>query len=101
MSDSNDEAPKSAIELAMERLRRKDAEAGTTGPALTDEQKSEIAEVRQVYAARLAQAEILHASQLATTWEPEARQKLDAEYRHEVSRLNDDRERKIEAIRAR
>lgn len=96
-----DDAPKSAIELAMERLRRKDAEAGAADRPLTDEQKNEIAEVRQVYAARLAQAEILHKSQLATTWEPEARQKVEAEYRRDVSRLNDERERKVEAIRAR
>lgn len=96
-----DEAPKSAIELAMERLRRKDVEAGTEERALSDAQKAEIADVRQVYAARLAQAEILHNSALVTTFEPEARQKAEAEYRRDVSRLNDERDRKIEAIRAR
>lgn len=101
MTEPKDEAPKSAIELAMERLRRKDADAGTTDRALTDDQKREIADVRQVFGAKLAQAEILHASQLSTTWEPEARQKLEAEYRRDIARLNEDRDRKIEAIRTR
>jgi hypothetical protein len=96
-----DDEPKSAIELAMERLRQKDAAAGTTERALTDEQKAEIADVRQVYAARLAQAEILHKSTLATTFDPEARQKIEAEYRHDMGRLNDERDRKIEEIRSR
>lgn len=96
-----DEAPKSAIELAMERLRQKDAAAGTPERTLTDAQRAEIAEVRQVYAARLAQAEILHKSALATTWDPEERQKVEAEYRRDVERLNDERDRKLEAIRSR
>jgi hypothetical protein len=94
-----DEAPKSAIELAMERLRRKDEQAGTSEQALTDAQKAGIAEARQVHAARLAQTEILHKSRMATVWEPDERQKLEDEYRRDVARLNDDRDRKIDAIR--
>ena len=94
-----DESPKSAIELAMERLRRRDEEAGTTERALSDDQKARIAEARQVHGARLAQTEILHQSRMAGVWEPEERQKLEAEYRRDVARLNDDRDRKIESIR--
>jgi hypothetical protein len=94
-----DDAPKSAIELAMERLRRQDAEAGTSERPLTDAQKTAIAEERQVFAAKIAQAEILHKSRLATTWEPEARAKLEEEYRRELQRTHDERDRKIEAIR--
>ncbi len=94
-----EDAPKSAFELAMERLRRKDAETGTSERSLTDAQKSAIAEVRQVYAARLAQAEILHKSRLATTWEPEERGKLEEEYRRDLQRTHEERERKLEAIR--
>src|SRR3982751_1874119 len=58
-----DGVPKSAYELAMERLRKKDADAGIVSKPLTDEQKAEIAEIRRTYSARLAQAEILHNSQ--------------------------------------
>ena len=46
---------KSAYELAMERLKKKDADEGVSERALTDEQKQEIAEIRTTYGARLAQ----------------------------------------------
>ena len=52
-------APKTAYELAMERLRQKDAEAGIVQESLTDEQKGEIAEVRRVAEARTAELKIL------------------------------------------
>jgi hypothetical protein len=95
----SDEAPKSAYELAMERLRRKDVEAGVEERAVTDEQKAEIAEVKRVYSARIAEAEILYKSRLLTTIEPEQRQKLDDEHRRDLSRLQEDRERKLAKIR--
>ena len=95
----SDEAPKSALELAMERLRRKDVEDGVVEKTLTAEQKAEIAEVRQVYAAKVAQEEILFKSKLATTWEPEERMKLEEGYRRDLQRLSEDRDRKIEKLR--
>lgn len=95
----SDDAPKSALELAMERLRRKDAEAGIDERLLSAEQKAEIGEIRKVYAARVAQAEILHQSTTLGLFEPEARQKVEAEYRRDVERLNEDRDRKIAAVR--
>ncbi len=96
-----DEAPKSALELAMERLRRKDAEEGRDERLLSSEQKEEIAEIRKVYAARLAQAEIMNKSSLLGTFDPEARQKLEADYRRDVERLNEDRDKKIASVRDR
>ena len=95
----SDEAPKSALELAMERLRKKDAAEGVVEKALSEEQKAQIAEVRQVYSAKIAQEEILYKSKLATTWEPEERQKLEEGYRRDVQRFHDERDRKIEKIR--
>lgn len=97
----SDEAPKSALELAMERLRRKDAEEGRDERLLSSEQKEEIAEIRRVYSARLAQAEILHKSSLLSAFDPEVRQKLEADYRHDVERLNEEREKKIASVRDR
>lgn len=94
-----DEAPKSAYELAMERLRKKDVDEGVEERAVTEEQKAEIAEVKRVYAARLAQADILHKSQLATVWEPEERARIEEGHRREVQRLNDEREAKLAKIR--
>jgi len=98
MSDQDD-APKSALEIAMARLRQKDAESGERATPLTDDQKARIAEARQVAQARLAQEDILYKSTLATTWEPEARAKLEAEHRRDVQRINDERDTKIEKIR--
>ena len=94
-----DDAPKSAYELAMERLRRKDAEQGIEERAVTEEQKSEIAEIRRVYAAKVAEAEILYKSTMMTLPDPEARMKLEAEHRRDLQRLNDDRERKLAKVR--
>ena len=44
----SDEAPKSAYELAMERLRKKDAEQGITTAPLTDAQKAAIDTSKQL-----------------------------------------------------
>jgi len=49
---------KSSYELAMERLRKKDAEAGRVETPLTGEQRAAIAEARSLYAAKAAEAEI-------------------------------------------
>ena len=95
----SDEAPKSSFELAMERLRKKDADAGIEERPVTDEQKAQIAEVQRVYSARIAQAEILHKSQIAMVWEPEERAKILDGHRREIQRIHDERERKLAKIR--
>jgi hypothetical protein len=94
-----DEAPKSALELAMERLKKQDAEQGVTDRPLTDDQKNEIAEVRKTYSAKLAQEEILFKSKMQGVMEHDARQTLQENYRRDVERLNHERDRKIEKIR--
>lgn len=94
----NDE-PKSALELAMARLKKQDADAGVTEHPLTDQQKNEIAEVRKTYAAKLAQEEILHQSKLMASADFDERAKLDEHYRRDLDRLNHERDRKIEKIR--
>jgi hypothetical protein len=95
----SDDAPKSALEIAMARLRQKDAETGTTEQTLTDEQKARIAEVKQAAAAKLAQEDIMFQASLAQTWDPEARAQLEAEHRHDVQRIHDDRDSKIAKIK--
>lgn len=95
----NDEAPKSALEIAMARLRKQDEERGEHEPTLTDDQKARIAEVRQTAQARLAQADIMFKASLATTWEPEARATLEANHRRDVQRIHDERDSKIAKIK--
>ena len=94
-----DGAPKSAYELAMERLKKKDADAGVSERALTDEQKNEIADVRKTYGAKLAQEEILFKSKTQGYIDPESRRELEERYRRDVERLTHERDRKIEKIR--
>ena len=94
-----DQAPKSALELAMERLRKQDAEAGIVDTPLTDEQKAAIADARNFCEAKLAELRILHQSTLARTVEPEARLQIEDEYRRDAQRLTDDRDRRIAKIR--
>ena len=94
------DAPKSAYELAMERLRQKDKEASVEERPLTDEQKAAIAEVRQFHQAKAAEREILHQAALATARTPEAVDKLNEELRHDQERLAKDRDRKITEIRS-
>lgn len=91
--------PKSAYEIAMERLRRKDAEQGVAERAVSEEQKEAIAEARRVYTAKAAEAEILHKSAMMTTFDPEERMKLDEQHRRDLERLQNDLDKKLARIR--
>ena len=96
MSDS---APKSAFELAMERLRKKDQDEGVVERPLTEPQRLAIAEARNVYEARVAERTILHQSKLSTTFDAAEREQLEAEYRRDLERFATDRDRKITKAR--
>jgi hypothetical protein len=93
------DAPKSAFELAMERLRRKDAEAGIEQTPLTAEQRAAIAEARNVYEARVAERRIMHQSQTAAVFDP---QELELHREHllrDLAQFESDRDAKIRKIR--
>jgi hypothetical protein len=98
---ADDKPLKSAYELAMERLKKSDADAGIEVRTVTAEQKAAIAEVRNFYEAKLAEQQVLHQSTLRKTADPAARDALEAEYRHERERLLSERDGKIEKIRRR
>jgi uncharacterized protein YhaN len=97
---ANEGAPKSAIELAMERLRKKDEEAGITATPLTDEQKKRIAEVRSYYDAKIAEQQILQEAALRRVWDPAERDEVERQFRREKERLARERDAKAERIRA-
>lgn len=96
---STDEAPKSAYEIAMERLRQKDKDAGVEEREVTEAQKAAIGELRKVYEAKLAEREILHRSKLQKAADPAALEILEEEYRRDRERLTSERDRKIEEAR--
>lgn len=97
----NDDAPKSALELAMARLKQKDVEAGSVEAPLTGAQKAEIADVRQLYAARRAQAEIMHKASLASAVDVEGLARLHEEFRRDTDRMQRELDEKVAAIRRR
>jgi hypothetical protein len=94
-----DEAPKTAYELAMERLRRQDVADGVEERSVTEEQKAEIAEIKRVYAAKIAEAEILHKSKLMGLVDPEQRALAEQGHRRDLERLREDQERKLAKLR--
>jgi len=93
------DGPKSAYELAMERLRQKDREAGVEERPLTEAQKAAIAEARQVYQARMAEREILHRDALNKARTREEVEKLESELAIDRDRLASDRDRKIAELK--
>jgi hypothetical protein len=98
---AHDDAPKTAYEIVLERLKKTDREEGVEERPLTDEQRAEIADVRKVYEARLAEREILHQSSLRKTDDPGEREALEEQYRRDRERLGSERDGKIERIRSR
>ena len=97
---SSDQAPKSAYEVAMARLRQQDADAGVVDTPLTDAQREAIAEVRSVCEARIAEAQILHRSTTRGHMDPGAVDTADEGLRRDIQRLRDDADRKVAKIRA-
>ncbi len=94
-----DDAPKSAYELAMQRLRQKDKEADVEARPLTDAQKAAIAEARQIYTAKTAEREILHQAALRKAQSHEEVEALNDHLRRDLERLASERDRKIAEVR--
>jgi hypothetical protein len=97
MSDS--QAPKSAYELAMERLKKKDVEEGVVERPLTEAQKAAIADARSMYQARVAERQILHRDKLMRTLDPAEIEVVEEQYRRDLERFASDRDAKIRRIR--
>jgi predicted adenine nucleotide alpha hydrolase (AANH) superfamily ATPase len=99
------ERPKSAYEITLEKLKQQDRERGESAPAaLTDSQKKAIAEIRRVAQARAAEREILYRSERQKVLQdPDGAAKLqtiEEEYASDRRRIEADRDRQIEQVRA-
>ena len=97
---SDDDAPKTAYEIILERLKKKDRDEGVLDRPVTDEQREKIAELRKVYEARLAEREILYQSARRKAKDLEELDKLEEEYRRDRERTASERDRKIDEVRA-
>jgi hypothetical protein len=93
------DAPKSSYELAMEKLRKKDAETGVAEQVLTDEQRAAIAEARSVHDSRVAERRIMHQSTMMSVFEPADREEREGELRRDLDRFASDLEARIKGIR--
>ena len=96
---ATDDKPKSALELAMERLRQRDADSGAVERAVTDAQRSAIAEARSLHASKVAELEILHRANMSRMFDPAERTKAADDYRRDMQRLHEDLDRKVGKIR--
>ena len=89
---------KSAYELALERLEKQGIERPRED--MSGEVKEKVAELRRQAEAKLAELEILHKDRLRKGVDPVKRQEEEEEYVRERRRIEDDRDRKIEKLRA-
>jgi hypothetical protein len=98
---ADDGAPKSSVELAMERLRKKDAEQGVTARPMTDEQKRAIAEVRSLYDSKIAEQDVLQQSTMNNrlSADPSELEEVSRIFRRERERLASERDSRVEKIR--
>lgn len=94
------DAPKSAIDIVMERLRKKDADAGIEDRPLSDAQRAAIAEAKSVYDAQVAERRIMHQSTVSSIFDPEELAARESELRRDLDRFEREREEKVKRIRA-
>jgi hypothetical protein len=94
-------APKSAYEIAMEKLKAKDAASGESpGRKLTRGEKDQIAGIRSFYESKLAEREILFRSERAKVEHvPEKLKEIEEGYQIDRRRFESERDAKIAKIR--
>jgi hypothetical protein len=93
--------PKTAFEIAMEKLRSRDEKQGKAPPKkLTEAQKDQIAELRNFYGSKLAEREILYEDeQKKAGIDPEKRDEVEEAYQEDRKRLAQERDEKIAKIK--
>jgi hypothetical protein len=95
----SEEEPKSALEIVMEKLRAKDS---STSTPLTQEQKAEIAEIKNRYRAKIAELEIRHQDLMKKAMargSVEETEKLAQEMAREKERLYREEENALQKVR--
>jgi len=98
MGDST--GPKTAYELAMERLRKQDEDTGVERQVVTAAQKAAVAEIRNFYEAKLAELDVSHQGRLRSMFDPAKRDVLEEEYRRDRERLTSERDAKVKTARS-
>ena len=85
----------------MERLRKKDAEAGVSTRPITDEQRAAIAEVRSLSDSKIAEQDILQQSAMNRLLgaDPAELDVVASQFRRKRERLASERDAKVEKLR--
>jgi uncharacterized protein YfaQ (DUF2300 family) len=96
----SEKGPRSAVEIVMERLRQKDVADGVEHRPRTEQQKAAIAEIRSIYEAKLAQADVMLRTALGETFDLAVRTTIEQNHQREREQLTAERDAKIERIRA-
>ena len=91
----SEDEPKSAVEIAMEKLRAK----GYEEKVLSDDQKAEIAEIRSRTKAKIAELEIQQESKMRQATTLEELEALRKELSIEKQKLNEKMEDKVRKVR--
>lgn len=93
-----EDAPKSALELVMERLRKQDEARGEAQVTLSDAQREVLAQAKRQHDARVAERRIMHEATIATS-DPMARNEREQELRRDLDRFEREYAEKAAAIR--
>ena len=93
----SEDEPKSAVELAMEKLR---ARGDFTETSLTDAQKAEIADIRSLYKSKIAEHEIHEAAKMKQATTLEELETMKEALAKEKGRLSNEMEDKVKKIRS-
>ncbi len=93
---SEDDETKSAVELAMEKLR---ARGDFTETSLTDAQKAEIADIRSLYQSKIAELEIHEAAKMKQAATLEELETMKEALAKEKERLSHEMEDKVKKVR--
>lgn len=96
---ADDKPLKSSLELAMERFKKSDKDAGIEEVHLTDAQKAAIGEARNFCEAKIAEQQVLYESRMRSSVDPAEREKMAEEHRRDRERFTSDRDAKIAKIR--
>ena len=92
-------APKSRLELVMEKLRQQDEAKGITPVSLTDAQREAISAAKKQQEARVAQRRIMHQTAIAGTFDPVATLEREEELRRDLARFEREHEETLASIR--
>lgn len=98
MSESKNPGLKSAYELALERMLQDGIEPPRED-SMDQEARDAVGEIRRRAEAKLAELEILHKDRLARAMSPADQEKERSEFALDRSRIEEDRDRRIERLR--